>query len=169
MERLNAPGGFLKGALLARPAIENALQTGAPSFKNAFGGHMPLLALSNASNAFGVAAPLKVFTAHVASTESSHGWSIYAMKVVFRVGWSLSLSTVTFSMLNPCCLSAPSNCSVGLAPTETACGVLLRTGYRNQCVCFLRPFHFLFIIFGPVETPPAANSWYIMRESNELM
>ena len=42
VERLNAPGGFLKGALLARPAIENALQTGAPPFKNAFGGHGPL-------------------------------------------------------------------------------------------------------------------------------
>ena len=29
-ERLTAPGGFLKGALHLRPAIENALHTGAP-------------------------------------------------------------------------------------------------------------------------------------------
>ena len=48
-ERLNAPGGFLKGALLARPAIENALQTDAPPFKNAFGGHGPLRELFNSS------------------------------------------------------------------------------------------------------------------------
>jgi hypothetical protein len=38
-ERLTAPGSFLKGALLACPAIENALQTGAPPFKKAFSGH----------------------------------------------------------------------------------------------------------------------------------
>ena len=42
-ERLTIPDGFLKGALHARPAIENALQTGAPPFKKAFGGHGPLV------------------------------------------------------------------------------------------------------------------------------
>ena len=49
---------------------------------------------------------LTSFTAHDASSESSHGWSVSAMKVVFRVGWSISPSTVTFRPLNPCCLSA---------------------------------------------------------------